>query len=184
MKLRDFSSDAKTSETGQAARRTKTDRTGHRIDRDDDYNLIQLSTWWEGISMPVGSNHPSMRSVLGPRLRRGGREEGSGARLSLDQLLQGRRKTNCIARRHFGVTTAIQSGCADTSVCVELVSAEAGLRSLTVQQEAYDACYPRSFSRDLRQTAFNVVRSVANRRLFSQLFGYDTAEAGAISAVN
>ena len=151
----------------------------------NDYNLIRLSNWQEGISLPAGSAHRSVRSVLGARLKWIGREEGSGARRCLDQLLHGRRAPRCVARNHMGVATAIQSGWADAGVCVQLVSAEAGLRFLPVQQEAYDVCYARSFRGDRRLTAFiNVVRSVAYRSLLSDLPGYDTADAGRISNVN
>jgi putative molybdopterin biosynthesis protein len=151
----------------------------------NDFELIRLSQWQEGIAIPVASKHRTVRSVLGAKLTWIGREEGSGARQCLDQLLQGRRSPRCVARNHLGVATAIQSGWADAGVCVQLVSAEAGLRFLPVQEEAYDVCYPKTFVGDRRLAAFmNVVRSVAYRNLLSDLPGYNITNAGCVSAVN
>jgi len=144
-----------------------------------EYELIRLSQWQEGVALANGSSHRSVRNVLGTKLTWIGREEGSGARQCLDELLQGRRTPRCLAKNHQGVATAIQSGWADAGVCVQLFSEEAGLRFLPVQEEAYDVCYAKAFSGDRRLKAFiNVVRSVAYRRLLSNLPGYDTATTG------
>ena len=151
----------------------------------NDFELIRLSRWQEGVAVPGGAKHRSVRGVLGAKLTWIGREEGSGARQCLDQLLQGRRSPRCVARNHLGVATAIQSGWADAGVCVQLVSAEAGLRFLPVQEEAYDVCYAKTFVGDRRLTAFiHVVRSVAYRKLLSDLPGYNTADTGYVTGVN
>ena len=77
---------------------------------------------------------------------------------------------------------AVQSGCADAGVCVQVVAEEAGLRFLPVQEEAYDVCYARALVGDRRLTAFiKVVRSIAYRRLLGDLPGFDTSETGCVS---
>jgi len=149
------------------------------------YSLVRLAQWQEGIALSDSSRCRSVRSVLGAKLTWIGREEGSGARQCLDQLLQGRRMPRCIARNHAAVATAIQSGWADAGVCVQLVSEEAGLKFLPVQEESYDVCYANAFSDDRRLKAFlSVVRSIAYRKLLSNLPGYDTANTGCVAEVN
>ncbi|HQZ68472.1 MAG TPA: substrate-binding domain-containing protein [Planctomycetaceae bacterium] len=153
-----------------------------RMELGSEYELLRLSQWHEGVALANSSRHRSVRSVLSAKLTWIGREEGSGARQCLDELLQGRRTPRCLAKNHQGVATAIQSGWADAGVCVQLVSEEAGLRFLPVQEEAYDVCYAKAFSGDRRLKAFiNVVRSVAYRRLLSNLPGYDTTTTGCVA---
>ncbi len=147
----------------------------------NEHQLIRLSRWQEGIVLAPGSTHRTVRSALSAKLTWIGREDGSGARQCLDQVLQGRRTPRYIARNHQGVATAVQSGWADAGVCVRLVSEEAALRFLPVQEEAYDVCYAKAFAGDRRLKAFiNVVRSTAYRKLLSDLPGYDTAETGSV----
>ncbi|MFO0977750.1 MAG: substrate-binding domain-containing protein [Planctomycetaceae bacterium] len=144
-----------------------------------DYGLLRLCRWQEGIALSGGSAHRTVRSVLQSKLTWIGREEGSGARRCLDQLLSGRSSPRRIASNHHGVATAVHSGWADAGVCVRLVSEEAGLRFLPVQEEAFDLCYLRSFSADRRFKAFaRVVRSSVYRKLLIGLPGYDASETG------
>lgn len=144
-----------------------------------DFELIRLSRWQEGITLATGSSHRTVRSALSAKLKWIGREDGSGARQCLDQLLQGRQTPRRMAQNHQGVAAAVQSGWADAGICVQLVSDEAGLRFLSVQKEAFDVCYAKTFAGDRRLKAFlKVVRSVAYRRLLSELPGYDSSETG------
>jgi putative molybdopterin biosynthesis protein len=149
-----------------------------------DYELLRLSQWQEGIALANTSTHRSVRSVLSAKLTWIGREEGSGARQCMDQLLRDRRTPRCIAANHAGVATAIQSGWADAGVCVQLVTEEAGLRFLPVQEESYDVCYSKSLAGDRRLKAFlNVVRSNTYRRLLGDLPGYNAANTGCVKSV-
>ena len=144
-----------------------------------EFELLRLSQWQEGIALATGSNHRTVRSALCAKLTWIGREEGSGARHCLNTLLNGRQMPRCNALNHQGVAAAVQSGWADAGICVRLVSEEAGLRFLPVQEEAFDVCYPKAFAGDRRLKAFvKVIRSLAYRRLLSELPGYDTSETG------
>ena len=143
------------------------------------FELIRLSQWQEGIALATDSSHRTVRSALSAKLTWIGREDGSGARHCLNKLLNGRQMPRRSAQNHQGVAAAVQSGWADAGICVRLVSEEAGLRFLPVQEEAFDVCYPKAFAGDRRLKAFvKVVRSLAYRRLLSDLPGYNTSETG------
>lgn len=143
------------------------------------FRMLRLARWQEGIAITPTAKVRSIRSAVNGKLNWIGRETGSGARQCLDRLFNGRPVPKRMARNHRGVAEAIQSGWADAGVCVHLVSAEAGLDFLPVQQENYDVCFPEALAGDRRIKAFlNVVRSAAYRKLLSGLPGYETAETG------
>ena len=93
--------------------------------------------------------------------------------------MENRAGPSCFARDHRAVAKAIRSRWADAGVCVQLVSDEAGLNFLPVQQEAFDVCFPTSLADDRRMKAFlNGVRLAAYRELLGDLPGYDSSETG------
>lgn len=144
-----------------------------------DVQMLRVARWQEGIAVAPAAQLRSVRAATRAKLTWIGREPGSGARQCLDSLLGDRPGPRRIARNHRGVTDAVQSGWADAGVCVQLVSAEAGLDFLPVREEAYDVCYPSSLADDRRIKAFlGVVRSAAYRKLLGELPGYDTSETG------
>ena len=143
------------------------------------YEMISVAKWQEGIAVSPSEKLRSVRAAKKAKLTWIGREPGSGARQCLDRLLEGRCVTRRIARHHRGVAEAIQSGWADAGVCVQLMSAEAGLDFLPVQEEAYDVCYSSSLADDRRIKAFlRVIRSAAYRKTLGELPGYDCSETG------
>lgn len=149
------------------------------------FQMARLAQWQEGIAMAGTSALRSVRGVLNAKLIWVGRESGSGARRCLDELLQGRRTPRIEARNHQGVAQAVQSGWADAGVCVQMVSEEAGLKFFPVQQESYDVCFSTALAGDRRIKAFiKVIRSLAYRRLLSELPGYDASSTGDIWSVN
>ncbi len=113
-------------------------------------------------------------------LRWVGREEGSGARDCLDELLGGRRPAPlCLASHHRGVAEAIHGGWAEAGVCLRLVSEEAGLDFIGVREEAYDLCFPTQLAGDHRiQTLQDIIRSPEYRKSLGELPGYDSSETG------
>lgn len=156
-----------------------------RTELGEGFQLVRLAQWQEGIAMAGSSGLRSVRGVLNARLTWVGRESGSGARRCLDDLLQGRRTPRIEARNHQGVAQAVQSGWADAGVCVQMVSEEAGLRFLPVQQESYDVCFSSALAGDRRIKAFiKVIRSLAYRKLLSELPGYDASSTGDVWSVN
>jgi molybdate-binding protein len=115
-----------------------------------------------------------------------GREDASGARQCLDEMLEGKRIVpRFVATDHRGVAEVVRSGCADAGVCLRLVSEEAGLDFLGVREEAYDLCFPARWENDPRIRALlEVVRSPAYRKALGELPGYDSAETGELQHVS
>jgi molybdate-binding protein/transcriptional regulator with XRE-family HTH domain len=144
-----------------------------------EYVLLRMARWEEGIALASNVQLKSIKAAMGANLRWIGREEGSGARQCLDELLEGRRSPRRLARDHRGVAEAVRCGWADAGVCLRLTGEEAGLHFLGVRQEYYDFCFRRSLTDDRRIRALiGVSRSLSFGRLLSELPGYDASEAG------
>ena len=150
----------------------------------DDYRLLRVARWQEGLSIARGTEVRNVGDALRARLRWVGREPGSAARQCLDALLADRPAPRKLARDHRGVADAIRCGWADIGVCHRLVCEEAGLRFLAVRQELFDLCYAAAAESDPRiQGLLQVVRSTSYRGLLSDLPGYDTAGTGEVRGV-
>lgn len=148
------------------------------------YDLLRLARWQEGITSLPSAGLRSVRAATSRRLTWIGREPGSGARQCQDQLLGAGPGPRRIAGDHRGVIEAVRSGWANAGVCVRLVSAEAGLAFLPVQEEAYDVCFSSQLAQDRRLAAFlAVVRSAEYRQLIGELPGYDVSETGHVWSV-
>ena len=149
------------------------------------YNLLRVARWEEGITFTPGLDLPSVRAAVSSDLRWVGREDGSGARQCLDEVLGDRRPPRRLASDHRGVAEAVRSGWADAGVCLRLVSEEAGLDFLPVREEIYDLCFPERWEGDHRiQALLHVVRSPSYRRALGELPGYDSAETGELHRVS
>jgi molybdate-binding protein len=145
------------------------------------FRLLKVARWEEGLAISPRVKGSSVRSLLNARLRWIGREEGSGARACLDQLLAGRPAPQRIARDHRSVATAIGDGWADIGVCVRLASDEAGLRFLRLRQENYDLCFTNDMELDPRVAALlALVRSAAWRQRLADLPGYECRNTGEV----
>jgi molybdate-binding protein len=144
------------------------------------FRLLRAARWEEGIALSPQRKVTSLRAALRSNLSWIGRQDGSGARQCLDELLGGKERTlRCQASDHRGVAEAVRGGCADAGVCLRLVSEEAGLDFFSVREEAYDLCFPARIENDRRiQALLQVLRSNAYRRMLSELPGYGTAETG------
>jgi molybdate-binding protein len=148
------------------------------------YSLLRVAHWEEGITLAPGLGLATVGAAVGSDLRWVGREDGSGARQCLDELLDGRRRPRRLASDHRGVVEAVRGGWADAGVCLRLVSEEAGLDFLGVRQEAYDLCFPTRWDDDPRLKALvQAVRSPAYRRSLADLPGYDSNAAGGLQRV-
>jgi molybdate-binding protein/DNA-binding XRE family transcriptional regulator len=149
------------------------------------FRLVKVARWQEGVAVSSSLSARSLREVSRGKLRWVGREPGSGARQCLDELLHDRPAPRRLARDHRGVAEAVRCGWADAGVCVRLVSEEAGLRFLSVCEEAYDLCFPASLESDPRVRALvKVIRSTSYRRLLGQLPGYDTSDTGEVQLLD
>jgi molybdate-binding protein len=148
------------------------------------YSLLRIARWEEGIAFAPGLNLPSIPEAMRSSLHWIGREDGSGARQCLDELLDGRKAPRRLASDHRGVAEAVRNGWADAGVCLRLVSEEAGLDFLRVREEAYDLCFPERCGEDPRIRALlDVVRSPSYRKALGQLPGYNSAETGELHRV-
>ncbi len=144
-----------------------------------DFRLLRIAQWQEGLALAPSARVRSVRRALRSKLVWVGREPGSGARQCLDELSGNRLRPRRTARDHRGVAEAVRCGWAEAGVCLQLTSEEAGLDFLPVRQEAYDLCYSAACEADPRIAALvRVVRSATYRRLLGDLPGYDTTHAG------
>jgi molybdate-binding protein len=149
------------------------------------YNLLRVAHWEEGIALAPGLKVKSVGAALRSNLRWIGREDGSGARRCLDEILDGRKGPEHLAADHRGVAEAVRSGWADAGVCLRLVGEEAGLDFLGVRQEAFDLCYPTRWEDDPRLKALvRSVRSPTYRRALGGLPGYDSTVTGVLHRVS
>ena len=143
------------------------------------YRLLPLARWREGVALAPGVGIQAVSSAMSAGLRWVGREEGSGARRCLDEILAGHEPPDgysYTARDHRGVVETIRTGWAQAGVCVQLAAEEAGLDFLPVQAEAYDLCYPVELEGDWRLRALReAVRSRLFRGLLGGLPGYEAA---------
>jgi molybdate-binding protein/transcriptional regulator with XRE-family HTH domain len=145
------------------------------------HTLLRMARWEEGIATAPGSGLTSVRDVLRPGRRWVGREEGSGARQCLDELLEGGPPPRRLATDHRGVAEAVRCGWAEAGVCLRLASEEVGLGFLAVREEPYDLCFATESADDPRLRALiGVVQSASYRGLVDDLPGYDGSEAGVI----
>lgn len=141
--------------------------------------LMRAAEWTEGIAVGARTANASVSRLKDRKVRWAGREPGSGARQCLDELLGPRRRYAVMTKDHRGVVEMVASGVADAGVCVQLAGQERGLRFIPLQQEHYDLCVPADLEEDVRVRALrNVLRSREYRRLFGDLPGYATHQAG------
>ena len=144
------------------------------------FRLLQVARWQEGIASKPGLRLGSASEAIG--LRWVGREEGSGARRCLDEILEGRPGPRRLAPDHRGVAQAIRSGWADVGVCLRLVGEEAGLEFFGVAEEDFDFCFADSMADDRRVRALvEAVRSTSYRRMLGELPGYESSRAGVVT---
>ena len=143
------------------------------------FNLLRAARWQEGLAAAPTLRLHSLRTALQAKVRWVGRENGSAARVLLDELLSNRRPPRHIALGHRGVAEAIRCGWADVGVCLRLVGEEAGLDFRAVRDEEFDLCYTVDSEGDPRlQALIEAVRSSSYRGLIRELPGYDSTETG------
>jgi len=149
------------------------------------FRLLRVAVWEEGLALSRDAGRPRIEPPALSKLRWVGREEGSGARECIDELLQGRKPVGYDrpAADHREVAALIRGGWADAGVCVRLAAAEAALTFTGVRREAYDLCFPAALEDDARLLALvGAVRSRSFRQSLAELPGYDAAETGSVVA--
>jgi molybdate-binding protein/DNA-binding XRE family transcriptional regulator len=143
------------------------------------YRLLRLARWEEGLAIAPSVQCRTIRQVFRSRLRVVGREPGSGARQCLDAVMGHRFSPSLMASSHHGVVEAVRSGWADTGPCLRLAAVDAGLSFIGVRKEIFEFCFAAADENDARIRALiATVRSVACRKVYGELPGYDTSESG------
>ncbi len=150
------------------------------------YSLLRVARWEEGIALAPARKIGSLRAALHANLSWVGREDGSGARQCLDEVLEGRKPMpRRLASDHRGVAEAIRNGWADAGICLRLVSEEAGLPFFPVREESYDLCFPTRLAGDPRLQALTAaVRSTSYRQALGELPGYDSTTTGQVQQID
>jgi molybdate-binding protein/DNA-binding XRE family transcriptional regulator len=158
------------------------------------YDVVTFATWEEGFLVRPG-NPKSIRTAADlaePTVTLINREEGSGARLLLDQRLrasgvepshvQGYDRT---AATHFEVARAIVQNQADTGIGIRSAAQHFELDFVPLQAARYDLVVPKPYLKSHPTLAhlFETLVSRAFRNEIEALGGYDTSETGNIRAL-
>lgn len=160
-----------------------------RVLRGTAYDVVTFATWEEGFLVRPG-NPKGIRSASDLADRNVtviNREEGSGARLLLDQQLKaaaldhaGLSGYETIVRSHFEVARAIASQQADVGIGIRSAAQIFGLDFVPLQAARYDLVVPTAYLKSHPTLArlFETLVSRLFRNEIEALGGYDTRETG------
>ncbi len=157
------------------------------------YEVVTFATWEEGFLVRAG-NPLSIRSAADlaePMVTLMNREEGSGARLLLDQQLRTSgiepaqvRGYDHIASTHFEVARAIAERRAEVGIGIRSSAQHFGLDFVPLQTARYDLVVPKAYlkSHPTLTHLFETLVSRPFRDEIEALGGYDTSETGKVRA--
>jgi putative molybdopterin biosynthesis protein len=158
------------------------------------YEVITFARWEEGFMVRRG-NPLSIRTATDlaeATVRLINREEGSGARLLLDQRLRtsgvepGRiQGYERLAFSHFDVARAIAMHQADVGIGIRSAAQLFDLDFVPVQTARYDLVVPKAYLKSHPTLArlFEILVSRPFRNEIEALGGYDTSETGKVHAL-
>jgi molybdate-binding protein/DNA-binding XRE family transcriptional regulator len=153
------------------------------------YDVVTFATWEEGLLVRSG-NPKGIRSIsdlADPNVRVINREEGSGARLLLDQRLKVAGLDpvrlsgyETIAQSHFEVARAIAGHQADVGIGIRSAAQIFGLDFVPLQSARYDLVVPTAYlkSHPTLANLFDTLVSRPFRNEIEALGGYDTRDTG------
>lgn len=151
------------------------------------YRLIHQLRWDAGIAVWPHRRERTPHALLRAGVRWVNREEGSAARRVFDTLLASRRRPsgyNHVVRDHRAVASTVSSGWAEAGLCVRPAAAEAQLRFIPLQQEAYELCVAESQLDDPRVRALlAVLRSKTYRQWLDDVPGCSARDTGDLRTV-
>lgn len=159
------------------------------------YEVVTFATWEEGFLVRRG-NPKSIRAVADltePTVTLINREEGSGARLLLDQRLRssGVERTpiqgyDRIVSSHFEVARAIREHQADVGIGIRSAAQFFGLDFVPLQTARYDLVVAKPYLKSHPTLAhlFETIVSGSFRSEIEALGGYDTSETGKVHALS
>ena len=153
------------------------------------YDVVTFATWEEGFLVrpgnPKGIRSPS--DLAEPHVTLINREEGSGARLLLDQRLRAAGIDTAhihgyasTVRSHFDVARTIAGGQADVGIGIRSAAQLFGLDFVPLQAARYDLVVPTAYrsSHPTLAHLFDTLVSRPFRNEIEALGGYDTRETG------
>ena len=157
------------------------------------YEVVTFATWEEGFLVRAG-NPLSIRSATDltePMVTLVNREEGSGARLLLDQRLRASgieptqvRGYDHVASTHVDVARAIAQRHAEVGIGIRSAAQQFNLDFVPLQTARYDLVVPKSYlkSHPTLTHLFETLVSRPFRTEIAALGGYDTSETGKVRA--
>jgi putative molybdopterin biosynthesis protein len=157
------------------------------------YEVVTFATWEEGFLVRAG-NPLSIRSAADltePMVTLVNREEGSGARLLLDQRLRASgiepaqvRGYDLIASTHVDVARAIAQRQAEVGIGIRSAAQQFNLDFVPLQTARYDLVVPKSYlkSHPTLTHLFETLVSSPFRNEIAAIGGYDTSETGKVRA--
>lgn len=158
------------------------------------YEVVTFATWEEGFLVRPG-NPKSIRTgadLIEPTVTLVNREEGSGARLLLDQRLRTSgveqaqvRGYERIVSSHFEVARAIAERQADVGIGIRSAAQLFDLDFIPLQAARYDLVVPKPYLKSHPTLAhlFETLVSRPFRNEIEALGGYDTSETGKAQAL-
>jgi putative molybdopterin biosynthesis protein len=165
-----------------------------RLLKGSNYEVITFATWEEGLLVRTG-NPRSIRAVsdvADPNVTLVNREEGSGARLLLDQRLRAAginqdqvKGYGTTVASHFEVARAIASRQADVGVGIRSAAQLYELDFVPLQAARYDLVVPKAYLK-LHPTLSHLFETLVSRPFRNEieaLGGYDTSETGKLQAL-
>jgi putative molybdopterin biosynthesis protein len=151
--------------------------------------LVTFATWEAGL-LVKGGNPKAIRGpadLVRKDVRLVNREEGSGARMLLDQRLraEGIKATSVrgygdVVSSHLDVGRRIAEGAADVGVGVEAIAGLLGLGFIPLQTERYDLVIPSAFLTGHAGVG-RLLEAIVSREVRAEieaLGGYSTRETG------
>lgn len=162
--------------------------------RPDRHSLIRFLVRQQGLMVPV--RNPKRIKGIGD-LKRGdvrfvNREQGSGTRLAVEQLLASEgvdaslvNGFDRVETTHLAVAAAVACGQADTGFGIEAAAAQFGLDFIPLAREQYFfACETDVLQEAAARKLLEMLRSDSWRKLLDGLPGYDASLTGEIVSVS
>jgi molybdate-binding protein/DNA-binding XRE family transcriptional regulator len=165
-----------------------------RVLKGSAFDVVTFATWEEGFLVRPG-NPKSIRTAADlaePTVKLINREEGSGARLLLDQRVRAAgldrmqiEGYETVVSSHFEVARAIAGHQADVGIGIRSAAQLFGLEFLPLQSARYDLVVPQSFLSGHPTLArlFDAISSRPFRTEIEALGGYDTRDSGKLHSL-
>jgi molybdate-binding protein/DNA-binding XRE family transcriptional regulator len=151
------------------------------------YRLVHQLRWENGIALSGTRTEQTTAALLRAKLRWVNREEGSAARRAFDRLLDSKRRPigyDHVVKGHRAVAATISSGWAEAGICVKPVASDAGLRFISLQQEAYELCFAEALTDDPRIIALlATLQSAGYRKQVEETPGCLARDTGSVRSV-